>query len=94
MMPTLQDLKVTERDTTVTPHQLRVAGYIPATLYGKDTEPKSIQVRAHEFSQFLSQGVRNFKLSGFVQGEANARQVQRDPVSQKPISVQFQLTGK
>lgn len=88
-MPTLQDLKVTERDTTVTPHQLRTAGYIPATLCAKGRESQSVQVRAHEFTQFFLQGVRDFKLSGFVDGEAKAQQVQRDPVSQKPVSIQF-----
>ena len=91
-MPTLQELKVTERDTTVTPRQLRSAGYIPATVYGKSMAPQAVQVRAHEFTQFFLQGVREFRLTGVLESNVKAQEVQRDPVSQKPISIQFRST--
>lgn len=88
-MSTPQELKVTERDTTVTPRQLRAAGYIPATIYGHGTPPQSIQVRAHEFSHLFLQGIREFRLTGFIESTVEIQDVQRDPVSQKPVSIQF-----
>jgi ribosomal protein L25 (general stress protein Ctc) len=88
-MPTPQELKATERDTTVTPRQLRAAGYIPATLYGNGMPPQSLQVRAHEFSHCFLQGIRAFRLTGFIESNVKAQHVQRDPVSQQPISIQF-----
>lgn len=90
-MTDIQELKVSERDTTITPRQLRAAGYVPATLYGPGAEPQSIQVRAHEFDQLFSRGVTRYRLIGYCAGEATAQQVQRDPVSGKPLSVQFVL---
>lgn len=86
-----KELKVTERDTTLTPRQLRAAGYIPATIYGKDIAPQSVQVRAHEFTQFFLQGIREFRLTGLFENNVKAQEVQRDPVSQRPISIQFRL---
>jgi ribosomal protein L25 (general stress protein Ctc) len=88
-MSTPQELKVTERDTTVTPRQLRAVGYIPATIYGNGIPSQSVQVRAHEFSHFLMQGIREFRLTGFIESTVEAQDVQRDPVSQKPVSIQF-----
>jgi len=91
MTSTPSPLKVTERDNTVTPHQLREAGYVPATLYGKNREALSIQIRTHEFNLLLQQGVREFQLTGFVEGKVKAQHVQREAVSQKPISIQLHL---
>ena len=88
-MPTSQELKVTERDTTVTPRQLRAAGFIPATIYGKGRGTQAIQVRMHEFSQHFMQGVRTFNLTGFTEGTVKAHQVHRHQVSQAPISIEF-----
>lgn len=84
------ELKVTERDNTLTPRQLRAAGFVPATLYGKGEEARSVQIRAHEFQQFFTQGVREFSLTGFVTCTVRAKEVQLDPVTQRPISIQFQ----
>jgi ribosomal protein L25 (general stress protein Ctc) len=82
-------LKVWERDTTLTPRQLRAAGFIPATLYGKGIEPLSIQVRAHEFYQDYLHGKRNFQLTDFVNATAEIKSVQFDPVQRTPLSIQF-----
>lgn len=93
-MSTQKELKVTERDTTLNPRQLRAAGFVPATIYGKNVEPRSVQVRAHELSQFYTQGVREFKLSGFLETSVRIQELQMEPVSTKPLSVQFlQLDG-
>ena len=48
-------------------------------------------ISAHEFNQLLLQGIREFQLTGFVEGKVKAQHVQREPVSQKPISIQLYL---
>lgn len=83
------DLKVSERDTTLNPRQLRAAGYIPVTLYGKNQQSVQIQAKSHELAQLIMHGSQNFQLSGFVSGKAKLRQLQVDPVSQQPISAQL-----
>lgn len=84
------ELKVAERDNTLTARKLRVAGYIPVTLYGKDVHVQ-IQAKAHEFTQLMAHGAREFKLSGYVNVTAKVRQLQVNPVSQQPISVELLL---
>lgn len=89
-MTTPQELKAQERDTTLTPRQLRAAGFVPATLYGKGIESQSIQVRAHEFVQLSLQGHREFSLSGYGSNlVVRTQQMQVDPVSRQPISIEF-----
>lgn len=83
------ELKVTERDNTLNPRQLRAAGFIPVTLYGKNQQSVQIQAKTHELTQLIMHGSQNFALSGFVSGKAQLRQLQVDPVSQQPISVQL-----
>ncbi len=46
---TIIKLNAQERDTDKNPRQLRAAGFVPATVYGKGMESKNIQVCAHEF---------------------------------------------
>ncbi len=73
-----EPLKIFERDTTITLSQLRKAGYIPATVYGKSIEPFSIQVKAHEFEVAISRGVRNFKLDGLGKSmDVQVKQLQK-----------------
>ncbi len=38
------------READKNPRQLRAAGLLPATVYGKGMESKSIQMNAHEFN--------------------------------------------
>lgn len=83
------ELKTWERDSTLNPRQLRAAGYVPATLYGKGLAPASIQVRAHEFYLSYAQGVRAFQVSGFVSGDVKIQEVQFPPVDRVPLAIQF-----
>lgn len=46
---TIIKLNAQERETDKNPRQLRAAGLVPATVYGKGMESKNIQVCAHEF---------------------------------------------
>jgi ribosomal protein L25 (general stress protein Ctc) len=90
-MSNLQELKVTERDTTLTPRQLRTAGFIPATVYGHGVESQNIQVRNHEFHQLYMHGTREFQLTGFVSGMAKLQKLDRDPVTQKPFAIELHI---
>jgi len=42
-------MKIENRDENKNPRQLRAAGFLPGSLYGKGIEAKNIQVSAHEF---------------------------------------------
>jgi ribosomal protein L25 (general stress protein Ctc) len=90
-MSNLQELKTSERDTTVTPHQLRTAGYTPASVYGQGIESQSIQIRTREFYHAFLQGQREFSLNGYVSGSAKVKHLARNPVTQHPIAVEFHL---
>ncbi len=46
---TIIKLNAQEREADKNPRQLRAAGLVPATVYGKGMESKNIQVCAHEF---------------------------------------------
>lgn len=46
---TIIKLNAQEREADKNPRQLRSAGFVPATVYGKGTESKNIMVCAHEF---------------------------------------------
>ncbi len=81
-------IQATERDTTLNPRQLRKAGFIPATIYSKDTESKSIQVKTKEFRTHYGRGMRIFELEGLTM-TARAKQVQIDALSQEVLSLEF-----
>ena len=42
-------LKIEERTQDRNPRQIRSAGFLPGSIYGKGIEPKNIQVNTHEF---------------------------------------------
>ena len=86
----LIELQATERDSTLNPRQLRDAGFVPGTLYGKDTPATSIQVRAHEFEMAYRTGAREFKLVGpGMNVVARAQQVQVTAVGHKLLNIEF-----
>ncbi|MBX2861871.1 MAG: hypothetical protein KTR14_11605 [Vampirovibrio sp.] len=84
------NIKASERDTTLNPRQLRAAGFVPATLYGKNQEPKAIQVKTYDFVQLYAKGARVFQLDGLSPVvTAIAHNVQMDAVPQKVLSIEF-----
>lgn len=91
-MTTQNELKVAERDTTLTGRKLRQAGYIPVSLYGKDIQPVHIQAKAHEFTQLVAHGSHTFKVSGYLNITAKLQQLQMDSLSQNPLSAALFLT--
>lgn len=88
-----QELKVAERDNTLTGRKLRQAGYIPVTLYGADIQPVHIQAKTHEFTQLTAHGAKTFKLSGYVNVTAKLQQLQLDSLSQYPVSAGLLLVS-
>ena len=83
-------LQVTERDQTLTPRQLRAAGFLPATLYGKKgKDSQNIQVRDREFTKAYKEGNRVFHLQGLHNPLVRVSQLQVDPLSQKVLNVEF-----
>jgi ribosomal protein L25 (general stress protein Ctc) len=101
MMSKQETLKIFERDTTVTSSKLRRIGYVPATIYGKDIQSMSFQVRAHEFEIAYNHGVRRFTLDGFGKTfNAVVKQVQRNGATGAFLHIEFfvpagsQSTGK
>lgn len=50
MEQTIVKIEAQVREADKNPRQLRAAGLLPATVYGKGIESKSIQINAHEFN--------------------------------------------
>lgn len=84
------DADVQLRDATLNPRQVRAQGLIPATIYGKDVEPVSLQIAGHEFTQWFLKGKRYFNLKGLDQAySVRAHQLQVQPITQDVLSVEF-----
>lgn len=84
---TVEALDATERDER-NPRQLRSNGLIPATVYGKGMEPKSIQIDGKHFTISYSRGARLFKL-GSLGLTAKAHQVQIHSYKRYVQNVEF-----
>lgn len=89
-MPKQDTLVMFERDTTITSSRLRSIGYIPATIYGKQFSPRSIQIKAHEFELAYRRGVKRFSLEGMGESLAvELKQLQWNHALDKPIHIEF-----
>jgi ribosomal protein L25 (general stress protein Ctc) len=83
-------IAIFERDNTITPSKLRTIGYIPATVYGKDQEPISIQLKAHEFELALAKRHREFTLAGLGKTlNVEVKQLQKNSVKGTTLHVEF-----
>ncbi len=91
-MTNLETLKIFERDNTITPRKLRAIGYVPATIYGKNFAPLSIQLKTHELDLALARGIRKFNLDGLGQSlQAEAKQVQKHSSKGSILHVEFHV---
>jgi large subunit ribosomal protein L25 len=67
----------------------RVAGWIPAIYYGRNRQPKTIEIDANEFTQFVrakkTRNLFNLGLTGEEGGDAVAiiKEIQRDIIDRK-----------
>ena len=87
----MDTINVTERETTLTPKELRMArgkNQIPAAIYGKSVESKSIFIKAPiKHVESWKRG-KHFKVK--IDGQtmrATVDEVQRDPVKRTPRHV-------
>lgn len=74
---------------------VRRDGFVPAVLYGGDTEPASIKIERSRFEALLRtpggmHSVIDFKIPDQGEQIALIREVQRDPVSREVLHVDFQ----
>lgn len=84
------DADVQLRDATLNPRQVRAEGMIPATIYGKDVDPVSLQIPGHTFTQHFLKGKRYFNLNGLDKAySVRAHQLQVQPITQDVLSVEF-----
>jgi ribosomal protein L25 (general stress protein Ctc) len=81
-------IEAQERDTSRNPRQLRADGLIPATIYGKSFEAKSIQVPSHVFTQAYLKGNKEYELQG-MDLTVKAHQIQIHPVSRNVLNIEF-----
>jgi large subunit ribosomal protein L25 len=87
----------TERGSAAS-RRLRVAGRIPAVVYGHGDEPLSVTVDARELRGALNASARGSALFDLVLGKeshlAIVREVQRHPVRQTVAHIDFQVVGR
>jgi len=88
------ELKISERDETLNPRQLRSAGFVPATIQG-GAESQQIQIKTHELELALHKKTPEVKLSGAgFDGNVVVKDVQKNPVSQEVLHVTFLKPSK
>jgi large subunit ribosomal protein L25 len=74
-------------------YRLRLKGTIPGVVYGGDADPENVQVDAHNFGKLYSggallQSIVMLELGG-KKTKVLPRAIQLDPVSDRPVHVDF-----
>lgn len=83
-------IQIFERDKTISASKLRTIGFIPATIYGKNFEPLSVQVQAHNFQQLLYKGHKTFRLEGCGQiVDAQVKHLQKISTKEQVLHIEF-----
>ena len=92
-MANIISLATQPRDTNMTPRALRRAGIVPAIIYGRGFESRSLQVPyravAHLVRLAGSNRLVELSIEGDQQETVLIREVQRDPVSSRILHVDF-----
>ena len=85
------EIKIEKRATNKKPGVLRAEGNIPATLYGPEIEPQSIQLNAKEFSKVNFHDYTHLiQLNGDgEEHEALIKNIQRDFVTRDVLNIEF-----
>lgn len=92
------DLKVDKRDIVRKGglNALREQGILPAVVYGKDFETQPVSLDAKNFNKILRDHGENVLLNLEVDGKtypALIREVQRDPINNEVIHVDFNIVS-
>ena len=85
-------LKVEERIEGQNPRQIRSAGFIPVSIYGKGIDAKSGQVNTHEFEMaYKNNKEGNWELSfGKEKFTAKIQELQENYATSEFLNVEFQ----
>jgi large subunit ribosomal protein L25 len=89
-------LDVRTRTGTTSARAVRRAGHIPGVLYGHG-DPTAISIDGKAFEELLTLGAKTHVLDATIDGKHDSvllRDVQRDPVSHRPIHADFQRVTK
>ncbi|MBN1423744.1 50S ribosomal protein L25 [Candidatus Fermentibacteria bacterium] len=77
--------------------KLRRQGFVPAIVYGKETDPESVSLEEKALRSALRKGLRLGRLVELSVGTertpsvALLREMQRDPVTGRPVHLDFQV---
>ena len=86
-------LTAEEKDASKNPRQVRQSGFIPATIYSKGMDSKSVQVSAREFNLEYKKNptaIFEFKVDG-KNVKAQVANIQKNYATTENISIQFKL---
>lgn len=86
-------IEVEEKDTTKNPRQLRAAGKLPATIYGKGMDSISVQLDAHNFIHTYKnnkEATYELSLSGKKYNTV-VQNVQKNYATNQELNVEFKL---
>ena len=86
-------IEAQERDMTKNPRQLRAAGFLPATIYGKGQESVSIQLDKRNFiNNYKNNKSEVFELVvGNKKYNTTVQLLQVEAGTQKEMNVEFKL---
>lgn len=86
-------LTITAREEGKNPRQIRQAGFLPGSIYGKGIEPKNIQVNTHEFEMAYrenQEGTWELTL-GKEKFNAKIQELQKNFATNELLNVEFAL---
>ncbi len=86
-------LTAEEKDAAKNPRQVRQSGFIPATIYAKGVDSKSVQINAKEFNlEYKKNPAATFEFK--VEGKnvkAQVAKIQKNYATAENMSIQFKL---
>lgn len=86
-------IKVTNREEGKNPRQIRSAGFLPGSIYGKGIEPKNIQIDTHEFELMYKKNKEAVWELSLDKEKMNAKiqELQVNYATNEYLNVEFQI---
>ena len=86
-------LNISERDTDKNPRQIRQAGFIPVSIYGKNKDAKNAQVNTHEFEMaYKNSDIDSWELvMGKEKLNAKIQELQVNYATNEYLNIEFAL---
>ena len=86
-------ITITEREADKNPRQIRSAGFLPGSLYGKGIEAKSFQVNTHDFEMLYKNNQdATWELTlGKEKFNAKIQELQMNYATNEFLNVEFNL---